>query len=98
MKSSWQSLLCTQQAHGSADYIQGLGSCFHCKPAFLAWSLTRILLKRAGVLPLLAVVLDEICGGMALDSGGILMFKMLRSFLRERPASAFKICVLSEVG
>lgn len=35
---------------------------------------------------------------MALDSGGVIMFKILWSFLRELTALVFKICVLSEVG
>lgn len=65
--------------------------------ALLRWSLGKILLNSIWVLPLLGVSLDEIYGRMALDSGGIFIFKILWSFLREQAASDFKIYLINEV-
>lgn len=46
---------------------------------------------------MLGVSLDEIYGRMALDSGGILIFKILWSFLREQAALDFKSYLVNEV-
>lgn len=46
---------------------------------------------------MLGASLDEIYGRVALDSGGILMCKILWSFLREQADSDFKIYLINEV-